>query len=164
MTLSLKEEGSEHALHVWYSLFLPESYTMRIAATVLRSEVFNNLNETRSSMTKTTSVYRTFNPSTIGFLSMWLSLTLTPSDASNAYNAVMNNPERADYQDRFFSTLKPSHRVAYDTYRSFGLVMPFGAPNAHMNRPNGWLFSPDKRLCMNDSANPLEGWKYVVFL
>lgn len=55
--------------------------------------------------------------------------------------------------------MEPSHRVACMEYRRYGIVLPFGAFNAHFNVPNSTLFSHDGQWLQNDSANPLQGWE-----
>ena len=70
-------------------------------------------------------------------------------------------PSRRDYRDRMYAGLKPSHRVAFQEYRRFGIVLPFGAINAHFNVPNRSLFSPTGRWLQTDYADPLEGWELV---
>jgi hypothetical protein len=57
-----------------------------------------------------------------------------------------------------YAGLKPSHRVAFQEYRRFGIVLPFGAMNAHFNSPNRSLFSPTGSWLQTDYADPLEGW------
>ena len=84
---------------------------------------------------------------------------LTPDVANNALTQVMLADSRVDYRHRYYSRIEPSHRLAMLEWRRFGLVMPFGAVTAHMNLPNRWLFSPDGRLFLYDSANPLDGWE-----
>ncbi len=71
----------------------------------------------------------------------------------------MNEAGRIDHRDRYYSRLRPSHRVAFEEWRLTGLVKPFGATGAHMTIANPWLFTPDRRLILNDSANLLKGWK-----
>ncbi|EEB98313.1 hypothetical protein MPER_02205 [Moniliophthora perniciosa FA553] len=92
------------------------------------------------------------------FLDLDFGNSVDPGTANNILNAVMNAPERVDYRDRVYARLKPSHRVAVQEWRRFGLLMPFGAPNAHLNRPNPSLITPTGQLWLDDSADPLEGW------
>ncbi|KAK0445948.1 hypothetical protein EV421DRAFT_1734578 [Armillaria borealis] len=48
--------------------------------------------------------------------------------------------------------------LAFEEWRLTGLVKPFGATSAHMTIANQWLFTPDRRLILDDSANLLKGW------
>ena len=58
-----------------------------------------------------------------------------------------------------YAKLRPSHRVAFQEFRRFGIVLPFGAPNAHFNVPNPSLFSPEGKWLQTDYADPLMGWE-----
>ncbi|SJL18689.1 uncharacterized protein ARMOST_22288 [Armillaria ostoyae] len=151
------EEGAEHALHLWYSVFQPLSYQSRILPHICESDVLTNLSGTPAHLTSSTTMYTTLSSDTVKFLLYQLRSPLDPTFANTALNNIMNAPERADYRDRYYEAISPSHRVAFERWRSFGLVLPFGATDAHMAVPNKWLFS-DGRLMLNDSANPFEGW------
>jgi hypothetical protein len=61
-----------------------------------------------------------------------------------------------------YLALRPAHRVAFHEFRRFGIVLPFGAMNAHFNCPNLSLFSPEGKWLQTDYADPLEGWESVV--
>ncbi|KAK0437608.1 uncharacterized protein EV420DRAFT_1587760 [Desarmillaria tabescens] len=130
------EEGAEHALHLWYSVFQPLSYQTRILLHLCESATFKNLKGTPSQLTSSTTMHTVFSSHTVDFLSQQLSM---------------------DYRDRYYEAIKPSHRVAFERWRSFGLVLPFGAANSHMAIPNKWLFTYG-HLMLNDCANPFEGW------
>jgi hypothetical protein len=79
------------------------------------------------------------------------------SDALRSFS-----PSREDLRDRFYCRLEPSHRLAFREFRNFGLVLPFGALNAHFNFPNRFLFSPSGKWLQTDHADPLGSWEYVV--
>lgn len=157
--LADENEAAEHALFIWYSVFLPMSYIPRVLPKIqpLLLKVFEERNTTLN-LTGRTILQTRLNTFTIQMMAATLGSRLQPADAQNGFSAVMNAPERVDYRHRYFCRLKPSHRVAFEEWRNFGLVLPFGAANAHMNLPNKWLFAPDGRLWLNDSASPLEGW------
>ncbi|KAK0466665.1 hypothetical protein IW261DRAFT_1346445 [Armillaria novae-zelandiae] len=167
MTLSILgiiedvEEAAEHALHLWYSIFQPLSYETRVLVPVSESKIFRNINDTPTQLTPSTTVCTTFSSNTIAFLLDQLRLKdRDPPVANNALNRIMNAPERVDYRDRYYASLKPSHRLALKEWRSYGLVLPFGAINAHMAIPNPWLFTHDDHLMLNDSAHPFDGWDF----
>ncbi|KAK0202285.1 hypothetical protein DFS33DRAFT_882083 [Desarmillaria ectypa] len=151
------EEGAEHALHLWYSVFQPLSYQTRILPHICESDTLTKLNGTPARLTPSTTMHTTFSSDTVKFLFHQLRSTLDPASTNIALNNIMNAPERADYRDRYYEAIRPSHRVAFERWRSFGLVLPFGATNSHMAMPNKWLFA-DGHLMLNDSANPFEGW------
>ncbi|PBK87152.1 hypothetical protein ARMGADRAFT_939469 [Armillaria gallica] len=154
-------EAAEHALHLWYSIFQPLSYQTRVLVPVMESEIFRNFNGTPVQLTPTTTMCTTFSADTIAFLLDQLRpKDRDPAVANNALNDIMNAPERVDYRDRYYARLKPSHRLALKQWRSYGLVLPFGAIDAHMAIPNPWLFTHDDRLMLNDSAHPFDGWDF----
>ncbi|PBK64333.1 hypothetical protein ARMSODRAFT_918507, partial [Armillaria solidipes] len=155
------EEAAEHALHLWYSIFQPLSYQTRVLVPVMESEIFRNLNGTPAQLTPSTTMCTMFSADTIAFLLDQLRpKDRDPAVANNALNDIMNAPERVDYCDRYYASMKPSHRLALKQWRSYGLVLPFGAINAHMAIPNPWLFTHDDRLMLNDSAHPFDGWDF----
>lgn len=151
------EEAAEHALHLWYSVFQPISYQTRILPHICESDVFTKLNEMSAHLTPSTTLCTTLSSATVQFFLYQLRSPLDPAFANTALNNIMNAPARVDYRDRYYEAISPSHRVAFEKWRSFGLVLPFGAPDAHMAIPNKWLFF-DGRLMLNDCANPFEGW------
>ncbi|KAK0224510.1 hypothetical protein EDD85DRAFT_243310 [Armillaria nabsnona] len=151
------EEGAEHALHLWYSVFQPMSYQRRILPHICESDTLTNLSGTPAHLTPSTTMYTTLSSDTVKFFLYQLRSPLDPASANTALNNIMNAPARVDYRDRYYEAISPSHRVAFERWRSFGLVLPFGATDSHMAIPNKWLFS-DGRLMLNDSANPFEGW------
>ncbi|KAK0475690.1 hypothetical protein EDD18DRAFT_1265999, partial [Armillaria luteobubalina] len=155
------EEAAEHALHLWYSIFQPLSYDPRVFPPILESKILRNLNGTPVQLTPSTTMCTTFSSNTTAFLLDRLQpKDRDPPVANNALNKIMNAPERVDYRDRYYASLKPSHRLALEAWRSYGLVLPFGAINAHMAIPNPWLFTHDDRLMLNDSAHPFDGWDF----
>jgi len=92
-------------------------------------------------------------------LSHFVSSELSTAEIQNEYDRVRTAPSRCDYRDRMYASLRPSHRVAFNEFRRFGIVLPFGAMNAHFNCPNLSLFSPDGKWLQTDYADPLEGWE-----
>ncbi|KAG7443862.1 uncharacterized protein BT62DRAFT_934454 [Guyanagaster necrorhizus] len=151
------EEAAEHALHLWYSVFQPLSYETRILPHLYESDALRNIDGTSARLTPSTTMHTKLSSDTANFLVHQIRSTLDPVSINTALNNIMNAPERTDYRDRYYEAIRPSHRVAFERWRSFGLVLPFGAANAHMALPNKWLFI-DGHLMVNDSANPFEGW------
>ncbi|KAF8963740.1 hypothetical protein BDZ97DRAFT_1758356 [Flammula alnicola] len=78
-------------------------------------------------------------------------------DFQAEYDLVRGAPSRRDYRDRMYSRLRP-HRVAFQEYRRFGIILPFGAMNAHFNVPNRSLFSFSGQWLQTDFPDPLESW------
>ncbi|KAK7445724.1 hypothetical protein VKT23_014719 [Stygiomarasmius scandens] len=160
--LSDIDEATELALHLWYSVFLPESWNTHVL-TILEAVRFELDRSHRFSFGPNSNLNITFSNDTKGgivaALMMDVSGTLTPETAKTALYQVMLAPERVDYRDRYYFQLKPSHRLAVQRWRETGLLHPFGASNAHLNQPNTWLFTPGgKHLLLKDSASPIQGW------
>ncbi|KIY66936.1 hypothetical protein CYLTODRAFT_444342 [Cylindrobasidium torrendii FP15055 ss-10] len=158
------ETACEHALHLWYSIFQPQSYINDVAYHITRqiTKLIPNP-DVPLKLTATSTLQCHFDRETWGVLGKNIvNSDLQPTDASNAFNAVMNTPERVDYAHRYYAKLKPSHRLAAARWRAHGLVLPFGEVNAHHNIPNSWFFHQDERgqinLNFSDQANPLHGW------
>lgn len=152
------------ALHFWYSAFWPTDYRFKIASIVME---FTNHIDTG------TSPFQIGGQSSIEtglfdkemFGGLLMSYTspqgLTNEDAQAEYDRIRSAPSRRDFRDRMYACLKPSHRVAFYEYRRFGIVLPFGAPNAHFNSANASLFHFNGKWLQTDYSDPLEGWKYV---
>jgi len=151
--------AADMALHFWYSAFLPMEYRMQLSA--LLGEFLQKAKDGMVSIPlgpfSTISTFLSKEVTSI-FLH-FMSFSLSIGDIQDEYDRVRSAPSRRDYQDRMYTTLKPSHRVAFQEFRRFGIVLPFGAPNAHFNRPNLSLFSPDGKWLQTDYADPLEGWE-----
>ena len=151
--------AADIALHFWYSVFMPMEYRLRIL-----SMVANLLKESDSA----SPIVAPLGPySTLTCLVsndvrrlMFENVQplISPDEAQNEYNRVRRAPSRADYRDRMYMGLRPSHRLAFLEYRRFGIILPFGALNAHCNAPNSSLFSNGVWL-QTDYANPLESWE-----
>ena len=78
--------------------------------------------------------------------------------AQMEYKRVRKAPSRVDFRDRMYMGLRPSHRLAFLEYWRFGIILPFGALNAHCNVPNPSLFA-DGMWLQTDFADPLESWE-----
>ncbi|KAK0448399.1 uncharacterized protein EV420DRAFT_1275660 [Desarmillaria tabescens] len=155
------EEVAEHALHIWYSVFLPFSYQTRIVPHLARAPTLQSFDGTPAHLTSSTMTYVRWSLDSIRFLYMQLSRKDVDSAvARDALNSTMNAPERVDYRERQYASLRPSHRVAFDTWRRSGLLLPFGDINDRVSIPNRWLFSPMGDILLNDGSSPLQGWDY----
>jgi len=89
----------------------------------------------------------------------FISSSMSIGDAQHEYDRVRNAASRSDWRDRMYAGLKPAHRAAFQRYRCFGIVLPFGAMTAHFNYPNHSLFSLRGKWLQTDYADPLEGWE-----
>uniref|UniRef100_A0A0W0FAF2 DUF4470 domain-containing protein n=1 Tax=Moniliophthora roreri TaxID=221103 RepID=A0A0W0FAF2_MONRR len=151
------DQAVDFALHLWYSVFLPMKGSFLASGSLIQRLVTSH--DGQFDLTQTSTMSLSISATTMDAILADLKFgEVDPGTANNALNAVMNAPERVDYRDRVYARLKPSHRVAFQAWRQFGLLMPFGAPNPHLNRPNPSLVTPSGQLWLYDSAIPLAGW------
>ncbi|PBK59038.1 hypothetical protein ARMSODRAFT_899806 [Armillaria solidipes] len=141
------EEAAEHALHVWYSVFLPPSYQTRIAQVIVQGPTFQL--ESFEGTRDCTDV----------FFSLLKPNDIESAAAREALNRTMNTPERIGYREQQYASLRPSHRATLDAWRRSGMLLPFGATSGCFSTPNRWIFSPVRDLLLDDAANPLQGWR-----
>ncbi|ESK84859.1 hypothetical protein Moror_14953 [Moniliophthora roreri MCA 2997] len=155
------DEAAEYVLHLWYSIFLPMKHAFHAQIALGRHEVLKQgFRGQNVPLTQSSTLSTSFSLATIECIIANMSFNrVNPWTANNALNAVMNGPERIDYRERFYAGLKPSHRVAMEQWRRFGLLLPFSAANADFNIANPSLITPGGQLWMNDCASPLEGWE-----
>ncbi|KAH0826539.1 hypothetical protein J3R83DRAFT_4892 [Lanmaoa asiatica] len=150
--------AADTALHFWYSVFMPMEYRLRIQSMV--STLLKN-DSSADPMVAPLGPHSTMTclvSSDVRRLLMEnVGPVMSPDQAQNEYKRVRKAPSRADFRDRMYMGLKPSHRLAFLEYRRFGIILPFGALNAHCNVPNPSLFS-DGMWLQTDFADPLESW------
>ncbi|KAH6906719.1 hypothetical protein BKA70DRAFT_396558 [Coprinopsis sp. MPI-PUGE-AT-0042] len=154
--------AADLALHFWYSVFMPIEYQHKVARLVMdflkASPADGHVPLGTKSNLILTGTGRQLDEIK-SELARYSPLSPTLESAQAEYDRVRRAPSRRDLRDRMYANLQPSHRVAFQEYRRFGLVLPFGAINAHFNRPNPSLFSPEGYWWQKDYADPLEGWK-----
>lgn len=161
-TIPDEKLAADVVLHLWYSTFIPAEYLVQMATAVAK---FLDGPVERLTTSRPVGLHSTiswcYTPEAMERLMRITTLdpsSLSVADAQNEYDRVRQAPSRRDFMDRKYLRLKPSHRVALQEFRRFGIVLPFGAPNSHFNTPNGTLFSEDGRWMLRDFADPLEGW------
>ncbi|KAF8800718.1 hypothetical protein BYT27DRAFT_7342339 [Phlegmacium glaucopus] len=153
--------AADVALHFWYSAFIPVEYSQQILG-VLTSFI-KHRSESQNSRVFSLGPHSTLScsltPEAKKYFLHLISSSISMGDAQDEYDRVRNAPSRRDYRDRMYEGLRPSHRVAFQEFRRFGIVLPFGAMNAHFNVPNVSLFSENGKWLQTDYADPLEGWE-----
>jgi hypothetical protein len=112
----------------------------------------------RSSKYSKTTIHSLFDKNLWKSLGRMLTSRFSIYDADQSRRHVMLNPSRTDYLHRYMSGLKPGERVCCDNFRRYGLLLPFGALNAHLNVANRLIMDPDFGWTMTDSSDPLSGW------
>jgi hypothetical protein len=148
------------ALHFWYSAFMPMEYQLLISSEIVSFVTQANSSgilQYRIGLSSALSCMAT--PKIMEVFGLLVSQSLSIGEAQTGYDRVRGAPSRRDYRDRMYAGLKFSHRVAFQQYRRFGIVLPFGALNAHFNAPNHSLFTPSGEWLQTDYADPLEGWE-----
>lgn len=152
--------AADIALHFWYSAFMPMEYRLRLSL-VLTSFLQRCQEAVAVPLGPNSTLVSMLSREDIQLLLHYISSSTSLDDVQNEYDRVRTAPSRRDFRERMYAWLKPSHRVAFQEFRRFGIVLPFGAVNAHFNVPNLSLFSPEGKWLQTDYADPLEGWEYV---
>ena len=154
-----KVVAADVALHFWYSAFIPAEYHIQISQLLLEFLMKTKDGEIMVPLGPC-STLSCYLPEKASYLfDHWISSSISMAEAQEEYDRVRNAPARGDFRDRMYVRLNPSHRVAFQEYRRFGIVLPFGAVNAHFNTPNLSLFSPHGKWLQTDYADPLTGWE-----
>jgi hypothetical protein len=154
-----KVVAADIALHFWYSAFIPIEYHLQISHLWLTFLLQTKDGEMTVPLGPCSTLSCYLPEDASYFFHHWTSSSISIGDAQEEYDRVRNAPARGDLRDRMYARLNPSHRVAFQEYRRFGIVLPFGAVNTHFNSPNLSLFSPDGKWLQTDYADPLEGWE-----
>jgi len=150
--------AADIALHFWYSAFMPGQYRLRLLSILSSFVTQNGPVATAFSLGPHSTLSCALPPDVMPQFSHCVSLSLSLDDAQSEYDRVRTAPSRRDYRERMYAKLRPSHRIAFQEFRRFGIVLPFGAPNSHFNVPNPSLFSPEGKWLQTDYADPLMGW------
>ncbi|OJA20158.1 hypothetical protein AZE42_11951 [Rhizopogon vesiculosus] len=156
-TASDETLAADIALHFWYSVFIPLEYAGNILA-IVTSFLFRETEEPQPLGPRSSMNCLIPEEAMKFFLRFGSTASISMADAQNEYDRVRTASSRGDFRDRMYAGLKPSHRVAFQEFRRFGIVLPFGAVNTHFNIPNASLFSLDGKWWQVDHADPLQGW------
>ncbi|KAF8800836.1 hypothetical protein BYT27DRAFT_7245483 [Phlegmacium glaucopus] len=165
-TIPDEKNAADVALHFWYSAFIPMEYSQQLMSVL--TSFMQHKSESHDSHVFPLGPHSTLSCSlplhAKEYFLHFVSSSISVTDAQDEYDRVRNAPSRRDYRDRMYEGLRPSHRVAFQEYRRFGIVLPFGAMNAHFNVPNISLFSQNGKWLQTDYADPLEGWDLDVIV
>ncbi|EEB97670.1 hypothetical protein MPER_02969, partial [Moniliophthora perniciosa FA553] len=158
------DEAAEFAVHYWYSVMLQSQHCIHALLTLTRNKIFQEgFVGQNFPLTQTSTISTNFKDATASLIrSKMLFTTVDVDSASNAWAAVMNGPDRMDYREQLYGNMKPSHRVAMQRWRRFGILQPLGAPDANFSLTNPSLLiqrSDTIELPVDDTANPLQGWE-----
>lgn len=158
-TISDETIAADIALHFWYSAFMPSEYCHQISAVLVQFLCPAQDESSIFPLGPQSSLSCCLPPQAKDYLLHFISSSVSLGAAQCEYDRVRTAPSRHDFRDRMYANLKPSHRVAFQEFRRFGIILPFGAVNAHFNWPNLSLFSFEGQWLQTDYADPLEGWE-----
>ncbi|KAG9026914.1 hypothetical protein FS837_004468 [Tulasnella sp. UAMH 9824] len=71
---------------------------------------------------------------------------------------VMLSPQRLDYRERYYTQLRPRHRVGYSHWLDTGILLPFGQPVDSFDKPNRLIYSEHGEWLLIDYDSPAFGW------
>jgi hypothetical protein len=157
-------QGVDLAIALWYSLALTGEQHMALSLLISKLEVVGVVKGTREASwafrqsDSGASITAHFEKRVWTALLEMMTSQWTLQSATNDRNARLLDPERRDFAGRVLQTLQPWHRIAVSEFRSFGLVLPYGALNAHHHTPNRFLLDPISGYTLSDHADPREGW------
>ncbi|THH20849.1 hypothetical protein EW146_g601 [Bondarzewia mesenterica] len=155
-----QESAAEFVLHLLYSVALTEDQNAcltRYIFGLFADESWDRPGDTHLSVADG-RIHLNF---TAAHAKPFLDMVFSGYDwktAKRGMSKVMLAPERVDYRDRYYASLKPGHRTSAARYRESGILLPFGIPKEHFNQPNRTMFSKDGEWLTTDSANPMFAW------
>ncbi|EIN05899.1 hypothetical protein PUNSTDRAFT_145782 [Punctularia strigosozonata HHB-11173 SS5] len=148
------------AYHLWYSAFIPDSYSMTYGDYIHAIGVHTgdrydvNLGAASALHVEVTADVRALCTSLVASGHLYSS-----REAAVEYSIDrLRDDSHIDLHDRHYYRLRPSHRLALREYRSFGCVVPFGTHFTHYPSPNRLLFSPKGEWLQTSDADPLNSW------
>lgn len=152
--------AADVALHFWYSVFMPPEYKLKLSAALCNYIASISKKDDNFKLGPHSSLSGHHIEDLTPFFRHMMSFQVDEVQCvQTEYSRIREHPSRRDLRDRMYSNLRPSHRLAFKEYRRFGIILPFGAINAHLNVPNWSLFSFKGRWMQTDYADPLEGWE-----
>ena len=154
------------AVHFWYSISMPPEYNWHLS--LLLKDFISQIspNEGKGPIQRLTTTFGNsckacfiLSPTAIMRCCAYGAQRMTMQESSDEHARVRNWPSMKEKNYMMYMRLRPSHRVAFWQYRSFGLLLPHGAANAHFSIPNDSLFGSQKEWLQSGSADPIGSWK-----
>ncbi|KAJ7609039.1 hypothetical protein FB45DRAFT_945186 [Roridomyces roridus] len=155
------EEAAEIATHLMYSAALPgggAEYVKRCVTFIYR-DCDADLSFQRCLDTRGEGKVYSVQPST--GTKRLLEMTHSTYPLSSALKSMKDTtmaPDQLDSNEKYFSSLKPAHRMSFQRYRETGILAPFSMTTVNFTQPNRFLFSPQGIWMVPEDANPLFGW------
>ena len=119
--------AADMALHFWYSAFMPKEYFFQISAVLAKFLQQTKEGKIVVPLGPCSTLSSYLPKDAIDFFLHCISTSISIGDAQEEYDHVRNAPERRDFKDRMYARLNTSHRVAFQEYRRFRIILPFGA-------------------------------------
>ncbi|KDQ54024.1 hypothetical protein JAAARDRAFT_38617 [Jaapia argillacea MUCL 33604] len=158
-TTASETVAAEVALHTWYSVSVPTENSFYTSATM--SPFLSDMRQDgifSVPLGPNSTLSGKMEPAMVFLLSGMSNSSYTATNAQDEYQRIRFASSSRDRLHRLYSGLESSHRLAFQEYHRSGLVLPFGAFNAHFNTPNRLLFSSEGRRLQNEHVDPLDSW------
>ncbi|KAG8909828.1 hypothetical protein FRC01_006709 [Tulasnella sp. 417] len=98
-------------------------------------------------------------PSEVGALLAALRTPAYPTSKAEAdRRRIMLAPERIDYRERYYASLRSRHRAGFAYQRQTGVLLPIGQPINSFSTANRLLYSEDGKWLLKDNASPAAAW------
>lgn len=157
--------GVDTAIALWFSMALTQEQRTVLSLLVWKQVEAANVAEGKADASwdfaesgRGSSMTAHFEDHVWVCLCDMMTSSLTLQKATGVRDAKLRDPRKSDFVERKLQALQPYHRVAFSKFRSSGLVLPFGALDAHHNTPNHFLLDPDIGYTLDLHADPLDGW------
>ncbi|KAF0559057.1 hypothetical protein F8M41_007025 [Gigaspora margarita] len=154
----LGKSAIDIAIQIWYSSALTDKQSIKcfeIFGTVIQDSQMKEENIFEFGKLK---IRTHFSSKTWNCLVEMLANRVDLQTGVVMRNAIMLNPERIDYRHRYMQRLTQGERICFDNFRHHGILLPYGALNAHHNVQNRFILDPKYGWVMADSSDPLSGW------
>ncbi|CAG8737358.1 14830_t:CDS:2, partial [Racocetra persica] len=161
----LGKNAIDIAIHIWYSSALTDE--QMIGCYGIFNTVFQDLLGSNMSGSQITEEYEFkckvkicthFSPNTWMCLAEMLENSTDLQTGVMLRNKIMLDPARIDYRHRHMQALTPGERICFDNFRHHGILLPYGALNAHHNVQNKFILDPTYGWLLPDNSEPLSGW------
>ncbi|KAF9236097.1 hypothetical protein BU15DRAFT_50530, partial [Melanogaster broomeanus] len=150
--------AADIALHFWYSVSLPAEYRIQISHLITTFLQESSAQPVTQSLGDHSTLTCMLTEDIAAHMYNDTTVSMSIDQAQIEYDRVQNVPSQIDYLHCIYMGLKPSHRLALSNFRRLGIVLPFGAMNAHFNMPNTSLFSLAGEWLQTGFADPLQSW------
>ncbi|RIB13965.1 hypothetical protein C2G38_2018828 [Gigaspora rosea] len=145
-------------IQIWYSSSLTDIQAIRsleIFSLILKDSQMMEENLFEFGKLK---IHTHFSSKTWMCLAEMLSNRVDLQTGISLRNEIMFNPMRKDYRHRYMQLLTPGERICFDNFRHHGILLPYGALNAHHNVQNRFILDRTNGWVISDNSDPLSRW------